>query len=153
MYKNNYQRYLLGLNPNFFRPEGVQEYPISSLDLKFPIHKLSFLRYISTDLYKSKPPLIVGTFFFNFYLFIPVKNVWFNSSLSDLGINLLKAPFEIDFPILFEFLLLKFTIFSMFFSFSNPNLYDFYSLGLVESLCIRFRSILDKIIISLFKLF
>jgi hypothetical protein len=65
----------------------------------------------------------------------------------------LKTPFEIDFPILFEFLLLKFTIFSIFFSFSKHNLYEFYSLGLIEALFIRFRSILDKMLISLFRLF
>jgi len=115
---------------------------------------------------KHKPKLRVvsETFFFNFGLCMPLnrefsgKRARFFGDIDyadddDYSGSDFRPPLQIDFPILFEFFLLKFTLFSAIFSSSNNNTYNFSSLSLLESIFIRFRSILDKIFISLFKSF
>lgn len=139
---------LLGFNT--FRIEPLFEYEISHYDLSIPIHKTSISRYIHSAFLKDPKPRVGRKFFFRFSYCLPLELVGFVKSSSSLDDGLKSTPpppISVNFPILFELLLLKFNICSALFSSSYAHIYEFYSLGFFESILIRFRSILDLLVV------
>lgn len=127
----------------YYRPYSIPEYECSERDLKNPLHKTNYHRFCGSSHYQPPYEELTPRFFFNFFVLIPVSTSGFvRIDRFDTDGREFDPPMKLNFPILFEFFLLKFDIFSFLLSNSLSSIYEFFSLGYLKSIAIYFRNIL-----------
>lgn len=135
-------------NPKMFRGESIYEYSVSHYDLAAPIHRTAFGRY---EFGEKKLPYRNFKFFFQFNVILPfscsgyfattIYGPLVASPLNDLP----PPPISVNYPLLFEFFLLRFNLLSFIFSTHYSHIYSFYNGDFFESIFFRFKRILHII--------
>lgn len=109
------------------------------------MHKAQYDRYFNRYFIKSPYLGLAPKFFFNFFIILPVSVPFFDiyrlSNQLFLTDDTPEPPLKVSYPILFELFLLKFTVCSFLFCTSLSRIYEFYSLGFLESVLLRFQEI------------